>query len=337
MKNATSVVPVVEAGLCTGCGTCAGICPRNALAMTLDEGQGLYLPALDRERCNDCGLCLEVCPGHAVDFRQLNRCVFGKELDDVALGSYLDCSIGYATDHDVRFSSTSGGLVTALLTFALEEGVIDGALVTRMSRDKPLQPELFIARTKEEVVAAAKSKYCPVPVNVALKEILKADAGQRFAVVGLPCHIQGIRKAERVIKKLSGRVPLQFALVCSHSDSFNETAFLLRRYHVRKEDVTEISYRGHGWPGFLSIRTRDGAETAVPFHEYIRAHAGFFFTPRRCTLCCDMSGRLADISFMDAWLPEVLAKDNVGTSIIVSRTDRGQALCRSAGLKGRVN
>jgi coenzyme F420 hydrogenase subunit beta len=47
--------------------------------------------------------------------------------------------------------------------FALEEGIIDGALVTRMKKDRPLEPEPFIARTREEIIEASKSKYCGVP------------------------------------------------------------------------------------------------------------------------------------------------------------------------------
>lgn len=337
MKNAGTIEPVVRAGLCTGCGTCAGICPRDAVKMIIDHRKGLYVPAVGRDSCNECGLCLDVCPGHAVDFGQLNLGIFGKEPEDIVLGNYMNCYIGHATDHDTRYNSASGGLVTALLIFALEEGLITGALVTRMKEDRPLEPQPFIARTREEIVSAARSKYCPVPANIALKEILKAGDGERFAVVGLPCHLQGIRKAEAVSKKLKERINLRFGLVCSHSDSFRETDFLLKKYGIRKEDVADIEYRGRGWPGYLTIRMKHGAEKAVPFDEYITAHAGYFFTPRRCTLCCDMSARLADISFMDAWLPEVKARDKVGTSILVCRTERGEDICRRAKLKSIVD
>lgn len=337
MNNASTIEPVVRAGLCTGCGTCVGICPRDAVWIVIDQKKGLYVPAVDRDSCNECGLCLDVCPGHAVDFGQLNRDIFRKESEDFVLGNYLNCYIGHATDHDTRYNSASGGLVTALLIFALEEEIIDGALVTRMREDRPLEPQPFIARTRDEIVSAARSKYCPVAANVALKEIYNAGDCQRFAVVGLPCHIQGTRKAEAVIKKLKDKITLRFGLVCSHSDSFRETDFLLQKYGIKKEDVTGIDYRGRGWPGYLAIRTKHGAEKAVPYDEYITAHAAYFFTPKRCTLCCDMSARLADISLMDAWLPEVKARDTVGTSILVCRTERGEDICRRAKLKSIVD
>lgn len=337
MKEWLTIEGVAKAGLCTGCGTCAGICPRDAVQMVIDRRLGLYLPVVDRGNCSECGLCLAVCPGHRVDFRQLNRDVFGRELQANPLGDYLKCVVGYARDYDTRYNAASGGLVTTLLVHALEEGLIDGALVTRMSQENPLEPQPFVARTRDEIVSAARSKYCPVPANVALREILKAGDGQRFAVVGLPCHIQGLRKAETTIKKLRDRVTVHFGLVCSHSDSFQGTDFLLRKYGVRRQDVARIDYRGRGWPGCLAIRTRDGAERTVPFDDYITAHAGYFFAPRRCTLCCDMGARLSDASFMDCWLPEVKAQDSIGTSIAFCRSEDADRLFRSAAQRGLVD
>ena len=35
-----------------------------------------------------------------------------------------------------------------------------------MKKDNPLEPEPFIARTREEIIEASKSKYCPVPANI---------------------------------------------------------------------------------------------------------------------------------------------------------------------------
>ncbi|MDY6892811.1 MAG: coenzyme F420 hydrogenase/dehydrogenase beta subunit N-terminal domain-containing protein [Chloroflexota bacterium] len=246
MDNDTTIEAVVKKGLCTGCGTCVGICPLDAIEMTVDHLRGIYVPALDREECNECGMCVDVCPGHNVDFRQLNLEIFGKEPGDILLGNYLNCYTGYAADSDIRYNSASGGLVTALLIFALEEGLIDGALVTKMRDDRPLEPEPFIARTREEIISAARSKYCPVPANIAVKEILKAREGERFAVVGLPCHIHGIRNAERVNKTLAERIVLHVGLFCAHTDTFALAELVLQKHRIDKEHVASFDYRGCG-------------------------------------------------------------------------------------------
>jgi len=330
-----TVKKVVRQGLCTGCGTCAGICPHEAIEMVVDSEKGIYLPTPDTERCFiKCRLCFDACPGYTVDFRQLNGKIFGKESEDILLGNYRNCYIGHATDYDIRYNSASGGLVTALLIYALEEGMIDGALVTRMKRDKPLEPEPFIARSREEIIEASKSKYCPVPANIALREILKTEG--KYAVVGLPCHIHGVRKAETLNKRLTERIVLHLGIFCGHTPTFLGTKFLLWRGDVKEEDVIKLSYRGEGWPGRVLLQSKDGKKIFYPYNYLWSRIFGRFFYPMRCTLCCDQSSELADISFGDAWLPE-LANDNVGTSVVISRTEVGEALLQNTMLKKKVN
>jgi coenzyme F420 hydrogenase subunit beta len=95
--------------------------------MVIDHKKRIYIPKLDKEKCTECGLCFEVCPGHSVDFKQLDQESFGKQPEDVLLGNYLNCCyIGHATDYDIRYNGSSGGLVTALLIFALERGLLTG-------------------------------------------------------------------------------------------------------------------------------------------------------------------------------------------------------------------
>ena len=320
MDNDTTIEAVVKKGLCTGCGTCVGICPLDAIEMTVDHLRGIYVPALDREECNECGMCVDVCPGHNVDFRQLNLEIFGKEPGDILLGNYLNCYTGYAADYDIRYNSASGGLVTALLIFALEEGLIDGALVTKMRDDRPLEPEPFIARTREEIISAARSKYCPVPANIAVKEILKAREGERFAVVGLPCHIHGIRNAERVNKTLAERIVLHVGLFCAHTDTFALAELVLQKHRIDKEHVASFDYRGCGWPGSMTIHTNDGMKISVPFAQFVVWHSRWCFIPEYCTFCCDALAELADISFGDAWL-RGLKSDRAGQSVIVTRNE----------------
>ena len=127
MKN--KIEEVVKNDICTGCGTCVALCPGEAIKLTINEKKGIYVPKIDEEKCNDCDICYEVCPGHEVDFKQLNLEIFGKEQEDILIGNYLNCYIGHSTNYDIRYNSASGGLVTQLLIFALEEGIIDGALV----------------------------------------------------------------------------------------------------------------------------------------------------------------------------------------------------------------
>jgi len=52
---------------CTGCGTCASICPTAAISMIpidgreIKDGANDQLPAFDYGRCSFCGLCVDIC------------------------------------------------------------------------------------------------------------------------------------------------------------------------------------------------------------------------------------------------------------------------------------
>jgi len=228
--------------------------------------------------------------------------------------------------------------VTTVLIYALEEGIIDGALVTRMKKSDPLEPEPFIARTKGEIIEASKSKYCPVPANIALSEILKQEG--KYAVVGLPCHIQGIRKAQRVNKTLNGRIILHLSIFCSGVPNFKATEFLLFKKKLRAEEIKELNYRGEGWPGCMSLYLKNDKKIVLPYPGYRDGQTNLFlpglFTPDRCIACTDWFSELADISFGDAWLSEIKKNDNIGTSIIISRTIRGEDILVQMLRKGVI-
>jgi coenzyme F420 hydrogenase subunit beta len=218
-------------------------------------------------------------------------------------------------------------LVSQILIFALDHGIIDGALVTRMNEKKPLEAESFIARSREEILSASGSKYCPVPVNVLLRDILNQDG--KFAVVGLPCHIRGVRKAEMIYEKLAKRIVLHIGLLCSHTLNFLATDFLLQPATTNGATVTKLRYRGHGWPGFLTAQTVDGERFSLPYQKFGRMHILHFFAPRRCLICVDQSCELADLSFGDAWLPEFV-NDKVGRSVVVSRNPKAEGILQQA-------
>lgn len=331
-----NIIDVVKNDLCTGCATCISLCPEEAIELTKDESRGIYVPRVLEERCNNCGICYKVCPGHEVDFKQLNLEIFGKEsgnkLEDIMINNYINCYVGHSTDYNIRYNSSSGGVITQLLIFMLEEGIIDGALVTRMKKDSPLEPEPFIARTREEIIEASKSKYCPVPANIALKKILKSKEGEKFAVVGLPCHIHGIRKAESVNKKLKEKIVLHLGLFCNHTPTLLATEFLLKKVKVKKESVKRLDYRGEGWPGKMKVGLANN-ELLLPYSWSLVG--SYFFTPIRCFLCSDGANELSDISFADAW-SELSEKDKIGKSIVVSRSELGEKLLQITELRKEI-
>lgn len=326
---------IYKNNLCTGCGTCVGICPRDALSLVIEEKKGVLIPRLNHEFCSQCGLCYSVCPGKNLNIPELSLKLFEGEKYNPLLGSFNTSYLGYSTDLEIRYRTTSGGMITQLLIFALEADLINGALITTINEDNPLHPMGFIARTREEIIQGSGSKYCPVPVNILLKEIIKSNKEEKFAVVGLPCHIHGIRKAELVNKKLCNKIVLHLGLFCNHTPNFLGTEFLLSQNGINIENVRKIDYRGRGWPGILQVELHEGEPVSIPYDVYWKNGFGSYFFPYRCTLCGDGTSELADISFGDAWLPK-LSSNTIGFSIIIGRNKIGIDLLKNAEKSGKI-
>lgn len=331
---AKSVNHVVEMGLCIGCGACMHVCPFDAINIQKNDNDGMYKVAVNGN-CVECGLCVQVCFGAGVD-RNLDVGIFGRDSEDPLLGTYLNCYAGYACDREIRYNSASGGIVTALLLFALEEKIVDGVLVTKMSENRPLEPSPFIAKTRREVVCASGSKYCPVPADAALEAIMREEG--RFAVVGLPCHIYGIRKVESICPDLAKKIFFRIGLFCGGTQNFLATEYLLRKLKVRKGEITKIEYRKEGWPGKMLIELKTAnnrkCKFLFPFFDYFYKGSSLFQL-YRCTLCYDGFNKFSDIACGDAWLPKY-QNDNFGTSIIMTRNEIGDRLIKGAYTKGRI-
>ncbi len=330
-----TIQDIVKDGLCTGCGTCFSLCPYKAILLEKDDDKGIYVPIISFNKCKKCGICLNVCPGHEVDFSSLNQEIYGCQPKNNLLGNYETSYVGHSLDEKIRFNSSSGGLVSSVLIYALEMGIIDGALVARMHECNPLEPEIFIAKTKEQILSATGSKYCPVPINSGLIKIMEEDG--KFAVVGLPCHIHGIRKAEKQNILLREKIVLHIGIFCANSVNFLGTERFLRDHSIDPHLVRIFSYRGNGWPGRIGVSLQDGSERYIErnsnnnsFFQNLDYKSAFHYDymPPRCLLCRDLTCELADISFGDAWLPEIIEKDRIGTSLVLARTTKGKNLLR---------
>jgi coenzyme F420 hydrogenase subunit beta len=334
MTNSNAIEFVIKKELCTGCGTCVSLCPTNAIELKINAKKAVYMPTINEDKCTKCGICFNVCAGYDFDPKILDTSILEKKQKHILIGNYLNCYIGHSNETDIRYNSASGGLITQILIFALEEGIIDGALVTKMKKDNPLEPEPFIARTKEEIIESSKSIYCPVPANLALQEILNSRDGDKFAVVGLPCHIQGVRKAEQINKKLDEKIVLHLGLFCNHVPNFWATILFLRRLKINTKDIVKITYRGEGYPGKMTITMKTG-ERSIPLPKYWNFVGSMFFYPTRCLMCSDGICESSDIAFGDAWLPE-FSNEKIGKSIFVSQTKVGEDIVHRMNLKNII-
>src|SRR3972149_3673329 len=214
---------VIEPGRCVGCGACVVVCPLNCLEYAEEK------PRLVKE-CNLCGLCAKACPRYTWTQAKAENFTFGRERKpEEEFGVYRRLAIAQATHDRVLKVSQDGGVVTALLLFALEKGFIDSAIVAGTSKEKPFYPTPKLATTSEQILEAAGTKYSYSPNILALTDVAK-QKNANVAFVGTPCQIQAIRKMQMAgLKKYVAPVKFLIGLMCSECFTYEG----LMENHIR--------------------------------------------------------------------------------------------------------
>ena len=85
------------------------------------------------------------------------------------LGTYKEALSARSTDKKITDVSQDGGIVSALLCYALDEGIIEGAVVAG-TPDEDWRPIPTVVTSADEVIAAAGTKYSMSPTLSAVKE-----------------------------------------------------------------------------------------------------------------------------------------------------------------------
>ena len=284
--------------------------------------------------CTDCDLCVKVCPGDELNVPSIASQQFGYVPDFQDMhGHFSNAYLAYAGNETLREQSTSGGLITGLLIHLLETGEIDGALVVGSDENEKWKGKPFIARTKQELLSTAKSKYAIAPTNGSFHEIREVPG--RYAIVGLPCQIHGFQKASRLDRKLKERVVLTIGLFCHAAIEHEPMRYLWSRLGDKQHQVKRFISRVGKHPGTPHIEFHDGSLQPLYFPEASGYRPSSMeilnilyrlYTPERCLTCYDSTSEFADIAVGDPWLPA--PSDDIdffrGYSFVLARTDRGE-------------
>ena len=294
---------VIFRDLCCGCGNCEAVCPEDVVRV--DE-----FPRLIGE-CTDCGYCLMQCPRSFFNADEVEEKLFGEVVED-ELG-FVRKRIGVRSlDKGIAKAAQDGGFVTALLRYALEKGVIDGAVVGGVREDKPWYPEARLVTSPEELIPTAGTRYSNSPNLAVLKQALKLDL-KRLAIVGVPCQIEAARKLQFYpIEELdlSGRIALTISIFCSSNFLYElMTELVQKSYGVKLEDVKKVDIKGKH---FL-VYTDEG-KLEIPLKEAYR------YKREPCKVCTDFTGRLADFAVGSVGSPpgytSVLARSEAAVKLL---------------------
>ena len=321
-----NIQKVSDSYMCSNCGACKSICPKEAIDFKWSSMGRMY--AYVNDKCIDCGLCTKVCPS-INDAANL--------FEDPYVGHIEALYTGKATDDAIFRNAQSGGAVTAVLTYLFEKKDIDCAVVCRMKAgDTPIVESALITNASE-LVLSQKSCYTPVDMLSILK---KAKDFKSVAVVGLPCHIEGLLLLQAKSKRFQN-VKYKLGLICDRTLCSSIQDLLVGKYaNAFNEKNVKIDWRRK----FLNNKVFQYKTAPVVIYseqdEYtVPNNVRFFlkepFTPPRCRVCSDKINVMADLVFGDPW--RMTNIDWVkGESVIIARTAFGNELLKEMKNNGAL-
>lgn len=309
---------VIDSNVCSSCGTCVSVCPNSYIKM-----DNTFKPYAND--CNNCGMCINFCPRIDFDFKDFSVKMYSNKKNvDYFIGGYQNIFLGHTSNENIREKASGGGIVTSILISALKRKIINGAIVVKMDEKNPTKTKAFIAKTEEEILKSAQSKYLLTPVNTILKQLKNIEG--TFAYIGLPCHVHGLRKLQTNGQAwLSEKIKFVIGLYCGSCMQYNVIDYLLSSLKVKKSSVSKIYFRSRNYSnassvgGFLVI-TKDGTKKYVDKNKY--NHLNYLFINEGCLYCTDHTNEFADISVGDVWLPKYV-KCKVCGSIFCKEHSKG--------------
>ena len=306
---------VINTGLCTGCAGCVIACPHEVIGYKHEEGN--YKPFhleedLGLDNCGHgekgCTSCTRACPRFRTWEPDADMHLFGKTREDSEMyGQYQQLLLVRAADDKVHELGQDGGFVSAMLIWLMKHDYIDAALTSFLEGDGSSWKALpGIARTPEDVLRAAGSRYTYSANTLALKQA-QEEGLSRLALVGMSCQSSVLPIMwKRKVGKIGKPFLFNIGLLCSKTfdDAIFEELFLAK-YSLKKEEMIKMNIKGA-----FQIWMKDGS-----FHE-IDLKECHQWTREGCKTCPDFAAEHADISTGG------IGEDNAWTLCVV-RTDLG--------------
>jgi coenzyme F420 hydrogenase subunit beta len=171
---------VLSRDLCVGCGACVELCPyfKNYKGKT-----AMLFPCTLSQ-----GRCFAFCPKAEVDLDVLATRFWNAPYDGTPLGKYRNVFMARAGEKMEKASFQAGGTVSALMTLALNEGLIDAAALT--DREDMVAVPRLITRA-EDVSGCAGSKFMATPTLSVINQGVILGY-ERMGVVGTPCQLTAL-------------------------------------------------------------------------------------------------------------------------------------------------
>ena len=303
------VEDVFNRNLCIGCGACVNLCSyyKN------HRGKTARLFPCDLSQ----GRCYAYCPKAEVDLDELSRKIWHSSYDGSPLG-YHRIILAARTGAKMPPSPfQAGGTVSALITLALKNEIIDAAALTDR---QGLNPVAQLVTDWQEVAKFACSKYMAAPTLAAVNAAIQENYSH-LGVVATPCQLTAVaqmRANPLARDDFTDPVALTIGLFCNWSLDTRQLSALLSE----KLDISTV--RGMDIPpppaGIMALETGSG-QVEIPLSE-IKP-----LIPPTCFICPDMTSEFSDVSVgmfegQPGWNTLVI-RSKPGARLVASACDEG--------------
>lgn len=302
---------------CTNCGLCASV---DGVGFSKDDN-GNEWPELSEKNSK---LCSSVCPASGNALRNYQ--------DGTIWGTYKRAMLGWSNDENIRFGAATGGVLTGLCIYLLENHIVDGVIQTRRSAKDIRKTETIVSRSKTDVLSCMGSRYT---VSSPLREITSLiQEGETYAFVGKPCDVSSLRIYIKEFKPQWGdRIKYMLTFFCGGQPSMQANNKLIKYLGCKNlSDCYRLDYRGNGWPGQTTLTLKNGDVKTLDYETTWMKILGRGVR-LVCRFCADGTGELADVACGDAWYlnskdyPDFIERQ--GRNIIFSRTEAGDNLLKA--------
>ena len=304
---------------CTGC----GLCESEKKAVLIKTTDGFKIP-----KSGDEEWLKNVCPAMAIQESKRDiRKIWGREK-----AVYL----GWSMDASLRKKASSGGILTELACFLLDNKKVDCIIHTCASKENPTQTEICNSYNSEEVRSRCGSRYA---ISHPLAELSKLRPGMTYAFVGKPCDVVALKNYMRFNPELEDKIPYTMSFFCMGLPSEKAQKNLLMKLGCKESECIKLSYRGNGWPGYTVATDKSGREYKMDYDTAWGQILGRDLMPS-CRFCVDGIGEMADIACGDAWYLTSQGKpdfsEHNGRNVIFARTEKGLKLINEAQEEQRI-
>jgi coenzyme F420 hydrogenase subunit beta len=243
-------------------------------------------------------------------------------VSDPYLGKYTTCVSARSTDKEILEKAQDGGIATTLMAYALEQGIIDGAIVTSKG-NRPWQPRPFVAMNREDLLEAQGTIYNISPQISWLKEVTRSFGFDKVGVTGVCCQMQAVRKAQLYpicMRDIPGKIALTVGLFCMVNFPYKSTKMLVEDH--ANQNLSSVKKMKIG-KGKFWVYTKRGNVVTLPVevtHKYEQPG---------CHVCLDYVSNLGDISTGSVGSPD-------GWSTVFIRTKVGNKVWSKAVAEGMI-